>query len=526
MIRIKQIDGSELYAYVVAASSGSLSVALIAYLSASGGYVGNSVVYITGTQLISGQKTFDINPIVNYTGNLNSVINKQYFLDTLTGSLINLSGVFTGGFVQIQGNQSIFDRKIFTGALGVGTPIQGVDAINLNFLSLVSGVLSSGMGGGAGGNFVDTASNGQIISGQKIFNVNPLVATPSAPSGAANKAYVDAISPTGVMHLTGNETATGIKTFLQSPLVPVATLPNQAISKMQLDALGTTIGGISGFAGVASINGSTGAASGAVYLIGAGNVSVQQCGAIFYVSGITDYNTFMYGAEIPLPSGITGLSFAFPTGLNFKPTITDSLEITGGNAGYFDYVLYNVTTGGFKVSFQSGIPNNNYIYNFHAVPIGNGSGFAALQGTIGPSGLVGPPGTGVAGPTGAVGFFVNSGIITGNFVNISFFSDPVATGFNLFETFVSRNFTFTGAAFSCRTSGFGQVNGGILTGKLYQVDFNNTEQTLFSFTFNSGLIYSGSPLFTTAVTGYNRVGLSITNSLSGIEKFCVGIFGF
>jgi hypothetical protein len=64
-----------------------------------------------------------------------------------------------------------------------------------------------------------------------------------------------------------------------------------------------------------------------------------------------------------------------------------------------------------------------------------------------------------------------------------------------------------------------------MSGKIYQVDNNNTEQTLYSFVFQSGLIYSGSPTFNIYVTGRNRVGLSISNSLSGIEKFAVGVFG-
>jgi hypothetical protein len=116
--------------------------------------------------------------------------------------------------------------------------------------------------------------------------------------------------------------------------------------------------------------------------------------------------------------------------------------------------------------------------------------------------------------------------ITGNFNIASFFLDPVITGLNIAESFVGgMGYFFTGAAFSCRTSGSGPVNGGIMSGKLYQVDSNNTEQTLYAFTFNSGIVYSGSPSFNLYVTGRNRIGLSLTNGLSGIQKLCVGVFG-
>ncbi len=631
LIRIKQIDGSELYAYVVSTSSGALSSSLSALLSASGAYLGNAVVYATGMdQLISGLKTFDINPIVNYTGNNNAVINKQYFLDTLSGSLTIVSGVLTGNQVQIFGNQSIFDRKIFTGALGVGTPIATIDAVNLAYLQIVSGVLSSGAGGGGGGvNSVDTFSV-QTISGQKTFTVSPLVVSPTNASGVANKAYVDAQSPAGVVHLTGNETITGIKTFLQSPLVPIATLANQAVPKQQLDALGVSIGGLSGFAGVSSLNGSTGAASGAVYLVGAGTVSVLQCGAIFYVSGLTPITNQLYGAQIPLPSGITGLSFTFPTGLVAKPIITDALEVTAGNGGYFDYFVYNLTSGGFNVAFQSGIPSNNYLYHFHAIPVPNGSGFAGLQGPLGPIGpSINPRGawaagltysnldlvyatnfasylaiqthvstafnaptstgngfwnlmsSGVAGPTGYwswqgnynpattyvgtnsvflngttygytgqspvsnvspdtltggwtlvaekgnIGYFINSGIITGNYVNLSFYFDPVATGLATAEAFISRNINVTGYALGAVTSGAGPlISGGMLTGRLYARNPDNSTQIFQTFTFNSGVYYSFSGNLAVPLTGNQRIGVDILSSLSGIAKFSVGVFGF
>lgn len=629
-VRLKQLDLGELTNFIIQVDSGNLSSALISFLNASGGYVGGAVIYSSGDALISGTKTFANNPILQYSGGNTSAVQQQYFLDTLTGSLVLASGVLTGNQVQIFGNQSIFDRKIFTGALGVGTPITTIDAVNLAYLKIVSGVLSSGAGGGgAGVNSVDTFSI-QTISGQKTFTVSPLVVSPTDPSGAANKAYVDAQSPTGVMHLIGDETANGIKTFVQSPLVPIATLANQAVPKQQLDSLGVSIGGLTGFAGVSSLNGSTGAASGAVYLVGAGTVSVLQCGAIFYVSGLTPITNQLYGAQIPLPSGITGLSFTFPTGLVAKPIITDALEVMAGNGGFFDYFLYNLNSGGFNVAFQSGIPNNNYLYHFHAIPVPNGSGFAGLQGQPGPFGpSINPRGawgagntyntldlvyannfasylaiqthvstvfnaptstgnavwnlmsSGVAGPTGYwswqgnynnsaiyvgtnsvflngtsygytganpisnvspdtltggwtliaekgnIGYFINSGIITGNYTTLSFYFDPIATGLAVAESFISRNINITGFALGAVISGAGPlISGGMLSGRIYARNPDNSTQIFQNFTFDSGLYYSFSGNLAIPLTGNQRIGLDILSTLSGIQKFSVGVFGF
>jgi hypothetical protein len=126
-----------------------------------------------------------------------------------------------------------------------------------------------------------------------------------------------------------------------------------------------------------------------------------------------------------------------------------------------------------------------------------------------------------------IGYFINSGVMTGNFTNLSFFLSPATTtGLDLAESFVTRNFFFTGFALGAVISGSGPSNGGILTGRIYQRDTGNNKIILNTFTFNSGAVYARSGVFSYPITGDNRLGIDLLNSLSGIDKFSVGVYGF
>lgn len=637
LISTRQISQPELTTFVNAAvSGGSFSGMMQAYVSSSG-YLGNTVVYATGgTQSVATFLAFLTSPTVQYSGSTDfSAASQGFVQDKVVYYVNSLSGTMTGSFVPLYGNTTVNGYKVFTGALGVGAAVTDIDAINLAYLRVVSGVLQTGINSVIVPNVV-TTNTAQNITAQKSFDVSPLVVTPTNPSGAVPLSYVTGLNIAGAVNITGDQTINGVKTFVQPPVVPIATQLNQAVPLQQLNALGVSMGGLSGFAGVASINGSTGAASGAVYIQGAGTVTISQCGAIFYVSGITANNTQLYSAQIPLPSGITGFSFTFPTGSGQSfgqiPTITQSLAVLAGDVGFVTSTLYSPSTGGFYVAFSTGIPTTGYALNFTAIPVASGSGFFGLQGADGrtaPSlnsrgvwqvGLVysnldwvyqppvaasytctqthistadnAPGGTGglywailssgTQGPTGywtyrgtyntgtvyfpansaylsgssygytgafpisgvspaslnsgwgyvaqagAIGYFVNSGIITGNFVNLSFFLDPVDSGLNLAEAFVGQTFTMTGFALGCVTSGAGPVAAGAgkLTGSLYVRTLTNTKIALQSFAFDSGVYSYISGGLAITVTGMGRLGLDVTNTLSGIQKFSVGAFGF
>lgn len=637
-INVNQIDGTQLANAINAAVSGSsFSGMLNAYVLASG-YLGDALLYVTGgSQSVYGQKTFVSAPIVPYSGApTGSAASQAWVNDRLAYYVASITANITGNYVPVLGDSTVYGKKNFTGAVGVGTPVANGDAVNVALLRIVSGVITSGYSSAGLANAVTTDTT-QTISGEKTFTISPKVPSPTSSTDAVNKSYVDALNPTGVVYTTGDQSVSGVKIFLQSPLVPLATQAQQAVSLQQLNALGVSMGPVSGFAGVLSINGSTGAASGAVYLQGAGTVTVSQCGAVFTVSGITAGLTQFYSAQVPLPSGITGLSYTFPAGSGFgfaaTPTVTDSLVLTGSNGGFVNRYIYGLNTSGFNVAFSSAIPSSDFVYHFDAIPTTGGSGFFGLQGQDGRAGStlnsrgVWQPGmlfttydwvyqtanaasyvcnlthistagntpggtgngywsilsSGSPGPTGFwvyrgaydpsavysytnsvtlsgssygytgsfpvsglspatnlsgwgviaakgdIGYFVNSGIITGNFVNVSFFLDPVNTGLNLAEAFVAQTFLMTGFALGCVTSGSGpsSAGAGLLSGSIYTRSFStNSKTTRNSFTFNSGVFSYFSGNMSYPITGMDRIGIDVTNTLSGIEKMSIGVFGF
>lgn len=636
MIAVRQINQTELNAAIAAAiTGGNFSGMLNAYTAASG-YLGPTILYVSGgDQLVHGVKAFESSPLVPFSGaNTGSAASQAYVDQKIVFYIDSLSGTITGGFVTLADNQTILGYKIFTGAVGVGVPTQSTHAVPYSVLTYVSGLLQSGIENVTVADAV-TLDTDQTVTGRKTFVVSPYVPIPTNPSGAVPLSMLTGVTVGNTVFTTGNQTISGIKTYVQSPLVPLATLPNQAVNLQQLNALGVSMGGVTGFGGVQSLNGSTGSASGAVYLQGAGTVTITQCGAIFYVSGFTANNTQLYSVQIPLASGATGGSFTFPTGsgqaFGTLPTITTTLAVTGSPAGFMRSMVYGATTGGFNIAFESGIPGDGYVLNVNAIPAASGTGFFGIQGADGRAGaslssrgvwLAGtvysnrdwvyqptvaasyvctqthistafnaPAGTGSAnwaimstgtrGPTGLwsyngifntgvaysygqsatqngstygytgvspisgispdtqtggwtilakqadVGVFINSGIITGNFVNLSFFLEPVATGLNAAEAFVSRTFQYTGYALGCVTSGTApEIGNFILSGNVYVRELNNTKTILHSFTFNTGVYSYVSGNLAYTVTGMNRMGVDLTSTLSGISKFSVGLFGF
>lgn len=634
LLQTKQIDNNSLGLFVGNYVSGAfLSGALQQYF-ASSGWVGGNVLYLTGTtgspvQTIQGPITFVVAPTVPYSGGTGTVSSTLFTLQLVSNSITALSGFATGSFVDLSSVQVVGGSKNFTGQTFVSWPLSSGAAVPRQYVNYISGLLQSGLNGLVVPNTVNTTGD-QTIMGIKTFTSSPRVPTPASSGDAVNKYYVDNVTPgfLNIVQTSGDQIISGVKTFLQSPLVPVATTANQAVPLAQLNALGTSIGGVAGFAGVLTINGTSGA-SGNVYLQGAGIVSVIQCGSIFYISGVNQVNSF-YSASVPIPSGATGLSFIYGSPLSSKPVITQAIETTGSNVISISPTIYGSNISGFNVLLSTATPTASYFYNFQSSPV-TGSGlslYQGQQGNIGPSvnvrgiwqigqmynnldvvyqqpynasyisntsavstALNAPAGTGngqwaifstgVQGATGywiyrgnyatgtiftngnstfsngssygytginaisgvspdaltggwtlvaqqgAVGYFVNSGVITGNFVNVSFFFNPINTGLDQGDAFISRTFQCTGFALGCRTSGYGPVSGGaLLSGALYVVDLNNNKTIFQNFTMNSGVYSYVSGGFAQIVTGMYRIGIDITQTLSGIANLAVGVFGF
>ena len=574
-LSVAQLKQDQLALFVQQTMSGAaLSGNLSPYFQANG-WVGNNVVYTTGNQVITGDKVFSQSPHVPYSGDVNSVVSAQYVIDSVAASSNAINSYilnFTVG--RGQSNDVISGAKSFTGAIQIGLPTNQFHAVRLDYLSGVSGVLQSQISSIVVPNVVSLTGD-QVISGRKSYDQSPFVPTPTDGSGAVPRSYLDNLRLTGVVYTSGDQTVSGIITFLQSPVIPVGISTNAPVTLAQLNATAFNYSPTSGYS-VTSLNGVTGG----ILTQGVNGISTYMCGNVLYVSGNNVSTTQLYSVQIPLPAAATGLSFIFGTGFSSKPTVTISLEVTGGSPiSFFDTKTYGVTTAGFNLAFQTGIPNSNYVCHAEIIPTISGSGFFGIQGAQGqvqptwnPRGVwqaglsysvydmvyqpsIGtsyvaysgnnsssfnsPQGTGnswwtivssgqygIKGDVGQVGYLLNSGTITGSFTVISYYMNPVSTGLNAAEAFVGNNFQLSGIALGCWQSGAGPTFGGVLSGAIYVRSLTNVKTQLFQFTFNSGINSYISGGFGYPITGYYRIGVDMTNTLSGIQGFSVGLFGF
>lgn len=681
LIAVKQINQSELDAAIALASSGAaFSGNFQAYINGSG-WVGPNVVYTTGgIQTISGAKTFIDAPYVPYGGNTGTAATKGY--------VINLTDVISGGvtgmLVSLVSDQSIQGNKTFVLPLNVAWPVNTGNAINLLYLSGVSGVLAANGGGGGSGlgtgfsgyvenNFVHRGDVSEIISGIKTFTGSPLVPNPTDPSGVVNLGYLSGVSgilaaggggsPNSVT-TTGNEVIGGFKQFTGSPFVPNPTQPSGAVNLRYLSGVSGVIvaaGGVgtgySGYvennfvhrgdfneviSGVKTFTGSplvpvpsvdSGAANylfvtgvsgvlynsivstqGANYFItGTGTIQITTTGTnvinninvysgniVYNISGdpgvivYTTGNQIISGLKIftgnPLVAAPTQPSGA--VNLLYLSGVSGVLAAAGGGSPNSVTTTGNEIIGGFKQFTGSPfVPNPTQPSGAVSLLYLSGvSGVLAAAGGGGSPNSVTTTGNEIIGgfkqftgspfvpaptqPSGAVNLLYLSGVsgvlaasaggggtvynitgtgsitinntasgninntfnvsgnvsnnttlnTTGNFVNMSFFFDEynLATGVNLQEGFVSRDFFFTGYALGVYTSG----TRGTISGNLYQRTTANSKVNLSSFVLNSGAFFYGSGGFNTVISGMNRVGIDIYTLGTGFTGLSVGVFGF
>lgn len=169
--------------------------------------------------------------------------------------------------------------------------------------------------------------------------------------------------------------------------------------------------------------------------------------------------------------------------------------------------------------------NNFYISGTGGVIAAGISGKNLVTGTIGFTGIGGlvvSLQTGLAA-SGFSGLFVFSGGAGGgsSTTNVSFFLDIPFSGNAISEAIVPSNWTFTGYSLGCTTTGSGTFP---MSGNLYQRDTGNTKYNITGFTFEAAQFFKQSGGFSTVITGQNRVGFDITNNLSGIQGFTLGMF--
>ncbi len=609
-------------------SGGTWSGIAQAYFAASG-YAG-PVVYLTGgTQFVNGTKVFVDAPLVPTTSLTGAAANILYVLNGITGSLLSFSGFIDGQYVNRSSTQSITGTKNFLTAITVPTATGPTEAINLNYLLNTSGVLQNEIDTVSVANVVFQSGN-QIISGVKSFVSSPLVPAPIDLSGVVNVAYLNNLGLTGVATLTDDQTFAGVNTFTQSPVIPIGVSSNAPVTKSQLDAVAISVGGsLSGFAGVTSIQG----LSGAVPVQGYGTVQVTTCSGVLRISGDTSHVAPFYAASIPLPNGTTGITYSYTTPFTTvnSPLIIGNIVLSGISGQFFEDLIYNPNNSGFSVALNGAVPGPGYQYNVWVIPTG-ASGFSALVGADGArgatlnargawqqglfynvldyvytsplnvsysvisghvsalsnaptstgnqfwnvlaSGQIGPTGfsifqgeynTGTVyqynystalngstyGFTGTSiqnvspdtltgGFFLmarkgdigsqtfNSGsYVTGSYSTVSFYCSPILTGLAIAEAGVGANFNLTGIFLGARVSGSGPAIGanGILSGNIYVVSLMNVETNIINFTFDSGVYGTYTNGLAIPITGGYRIGVNITNVLSGIDKFSINLAG-
>lgn len=243
-ISVSQINGSQLYTFVVnAASGGAFSGNLGAYIAGSG-YFGPNLIYTTGGfQNVATTLTFQNSPNVPYSGASGTAPSQQWVQDTVLYYVNSLSGAVTGGYVLINGNQTINDYKVFTGALGVGTASLGIHAATLAQLSGASGILAAAGAGAISGVLNTTIANtGQAAWTSSNGAANTLSGLLTASGQALSAVKVTGSSVNNVVNFTG---LGGTLVFTSGGFTFISGAAGGGggtVTQGQLDALSGTLG--------------------------------------------------------------------------------------------------------------------------------------------------------------------------------------------------------------------------------------------------------------------------------------------
>lgn len=217
LVNVNQINQGQLIALIQQVGSGAAwSGNMVSWLNASG-WMGNTVVGVTGAQDITGLKTFRDSPRVPYFGNtgtapsarwvsdqvisssggLNALISQTNANLVATGAslytlLVNASGALTG---QGGGGGGSGSNVSVTGSSVIDAPnFVGVDAISITYDGTDVIVSGSSLGGGGGSPNSVTTTGFYIMAGTYVFSGSPLVPAPSQPSGAASLSWVSGVS--------------------------------------------------------------------------------------------------------------------------------------------------------------------------------------------------------------------------------------------------------------------------------------------------------------------------------------------
>ena len=542
-------------------------------------FYNQSLVFTTGDQSIQGNKTYTLpinipiatgtNQAVQFSQLMNSGAFLQQQIDgMLTASGNNLSGF--GGVISFNGQSG----NLFS--IGRGN----VTVTQQGNLTIVSGALPTITGSGT---YLIQGAQGAMG-----LNLNPR----GTWTSSITYAYLDLISFSGnafvstTGHLSSLSNMPGTGGSLA--VAPWAFLLSGGGIPGPIGPQGTGLQGTSGISGPTGAwqfqgtydpiinyrfnnaiyyNGSTYGFSGALssgvlpttgtnwYLIAqSGSQGLQgPSAAIFawrggwlstgnYMSGdAVYYNGSSYTTQVSASGTTPG------TGIPWGLFVSGATGPTGNTGGIGPQGIQGVigSTGAWQYqgafSFGAG-----YIFNNAASYSGTTYGYSGVSSigfspdtginwyVIAKSGSIGPQG--IQGIIGPIGNFINSGTITGNFTNLSFYFDYPFTGLYLSEAFISQKFTFTGYAIGCVSSGLGPAHlafgysgnplFNLMTGNIYQRDLNNVVTEIAPFNFNSGLFSKVSGNFSVNVPALSRVGISLYSGLSGIKGLTFMVAGF
>ena len=400
----------------------------------------------------------------------------------------------------------------------------------------LSGQLNSYLnaGGYLGANVVYASGGTQTISGTKTFDASPGVPYSGGTGAAPSRLYVD--NQIIVSQVSLNSQISGMISGLTGSLVATGALlsavratGSSIIQNVNLSGLGGTIVLLSG--GYVLISGAAGGAGGSnngdgINLSGnlsaTGNTLFQRDLSIsgqlssLRVTGSSNIafpNLSGIGGTIVLQSG----SFVLVSGGGGGGAST--LSVTGSNP----ITAPNFTGVGGVLMLQSGnfvLVSGNTSAIFNTINTYNITGTGNINITNISSGSM-------SNTFNVSGTFNNNPTIlngiTGNFVNMSFYFDEfnLATGLNLVEGFVARDFTCTGYAIGAYVSG----THGSLTGSLYQRNTSNIKTEISAIYMQSGMYFTGVGGLTKTISGMHRVGIDIFRIPTGATGVTIGLFG-
>lgn len=462
LINALQIDPTSLALIIQQTASGAAFSGNVINYVQGGGYLGPNVVSTTGgAQVVLGSLTM-VNPItVPYVGGSGQSVARKYVDDQIASS----SGTLTGAFASLTANQSINGSNIFALPLTVANPTATGHATNLLYVSGVSGALqvliNAGGGGGGGAPNAVFQSGNQTISGLKTFTGAVSVGVPTATGHAVNLGYLTGVS--GILASAG--VGPGYSGYVENTFVHRGTI-DEAIS------------GVKTFTGALTVGTPllTGHAVNLGYLTGvSGLLNTQMIGT----SGILSARDLAISGALQAQIGGGGVTNNFY--ITGTGTINTTLSASGNQTNTF--TVSGLTTNTFNLS---GAVSNTF----------NGNSTDTFNITS----------------------------VTGNFVNLSFFFEAynLNTGLNQVESFIARNFTFTGYAVAAQTSG----TQGFLSGSLYQRSPLGVKTNFRDFSYNSGQFFTGVGGLSQTISGMHRVGIDLLNVGTGMTGVTVGLFGF